>query len=67
MCWNDAYLILGLEDQWVGTLHNNLTHISSVAMHVGMVDMHIFFTWPYHMLFDKNYSHVAWQSFIYIK
>ena len=40
MCWNDAYLILGLEDQNVGNFKNNTTHTSSVAMHVGMVDMH---------------------------
>ena len=40
--WNDAYLILGLEHQYVGNYHNNATHISSVVMHVGMVDMHTF-------------------------
>ena len=40
MYWNDAYLILGLEDKYVGNYNNNATQISSFAMHVGMVDMH---------------------------
>ena len=40
MCWNDAYMILGLEDHYVGNLQNNATHISSVSIHVGMVDRH---------------------------
>ena len=39
MCWNYAYLILGLEDKCVGNLYNNVTHIYSVATNVGMVDM----------------------------
>ena len=42
MCWNDAYLIIGLEDQHVENWHNNATQIYSVVMHAGMVDMHIF-------------------------
>ena len=40
MCWNDAYLIIALEDQYVRYLHNNATQISSVEMHGGMVDTH---------------------------
>ena len=40
ICWNDAYLILGSEDQYVGNWHNNATHIFIVAMHVWMADMH---------------------------
>ena len=39
MCWNDAYVILGLEDQYVGNYNNNTSHISSLEMHVRMVDM----------------------------
>ena len=40
MCWNDAYLVLGLEYQYVGNYNNNATQISSVVMHVGVVDIH---------------------------
>ena len=39
MCWNDAYLILDLEYQYVVNSKNNAAQISSVAMHIGMVDM----------------------------
>ena len=40
MRWNDTYLVFGMEDQYVGNYNNNAKHISSVVMHVGMVDMH---------------------------
>ena len=40
MCLNDAYLILVLFDQYVGNWNNSATHISSVAIHIVMVDMH---------------------------
>ena len=40
MRWNDAYMILGMEDQYVGKYNNNATHISIVLIHVGMVDMY---------------------------
>ena len=40
--WNDDYLILGLEDKYVGNYNINATHIYSAAMHVGMVDMNTF-------------------------
>ena len=40
MCWNYAYLIIGLEDQYLGNYNNNATRIYSVTMHVGMVDIH---------------------------
>ena len=39
---NDDYLIIGLEEQYMANQKNNATKISSVAMHVGMVDMHTF-------------------------
>ena len=42
MCWNKAYLILGLEDQYVGNWHKKSTHISGVEMNVGVVDIHTF-------------------------
>ena len=38
--WNNDYLILGLEGQYMGIKKNNTTHISSVEIHAGMVDMH---------------------------
>ena len=59
---NDAYMILGLVDQYVGDWHNNTTQISSVVMHDVMVDMHIFFTCSCHMLFDIYDEHAASQS-----
>ena len=40
MIWNNDYLILGLEGQYMGIKKNNTTHISSVEIHAGMVDMH---------------------------
>ena len=40
ICWYDAYLIIGLEDKYVRNYNNNSTHISSVEIHVGVVDMH---------------------------
>ena len=40
MRWNDAYLILGLKDKYMGNYNINATHISIVAIHVGVVDMH---------------------------
>ena len=45
--WNDAYLILGQEYQYEGYLQNKTTHISSMAMNVGIVDMNTFSPWPY--------------------
>ena len=50
MCWNDAYLIIGKEDQYVGNWHNNATHISIVEMHVRMVDMNTVSPCPCHMM-----------------
>ena len=35
------YLIIDMEEQYVGNWNNNATHISSVEIHIGMVDMHI--------------------------
>ena len=40
MCWNYAHLIIVLEDEYVGNYNRNATKIPSMAMHVGMVDMH---------------------------
>ena len=63
MCWNDFYLILVMKYQYVGNWHNNITHISSVEMHVGMVDMSTLFPWPCQMLFCGYEYHEALQSF----
>ena len=41
MCWNDAYLILGQYDQYVGNYNNNERHISSVEIHIWVLDIHI--------------------------
>ena len=57
-------MILGLEDQFMGNRHNKATHIYSVAMHVGMVDIHTLYPWPYHMLLHRYDAHVASHSFM---
>ena len=56
--FNDDYPILGQEYQYVGDWHNNTIHISSVAIHVGMVDMHTLLTWPCQLLLNIYDSHV---------
>ena len=63
ICWNYAYLILGLEYQYVGNWHNNATCISSVAMNIGMVNMHKCLPWSCHMLLHIHDAHTASQSF----
>ena len=62
ICWNDAYLIIGLEYQCVENYHNNATHISSVVMHDVIVYMHIFLTCKCQMLFDKYDAYAESQS-----
>ena len=54
---NYSYLIIDLLDQYMDIVHNNETHISSVSMHVGMVDMHRLCSWPFHLLFYIYYNH----------
>ena len=63
MRWNDAYMILGLEDQYMGNYNNNATHISTLAMHFGMVDMYTLLPWPCQLLLHVYDAHVALQSF----
>ena len=63
MYWSDASLIIDLVDKYVKNLQKNVTHISSVEIHVGIVDMHIFFPCPCHILFDIYDDHVALQIF----
>ena len=46
MWWNNAYLVLGLDDQFMGKFHNSAKQISSEEMHIGMVDIHGL-TWVY--------------------
>ena len=65
MCWNDAYMIIGLEYQYVGNCHNNETQISSVAMNVGIVDIHTLYLWKYQMLLHIYDTHAASKKFIY--
>ena len=60
MCWNDVFLIPALKDQNVGNDHNNATHIYSLEIHVGMVDMHIFLPWPYQILLGRYDVHVPY-------
>ena len=63
MCWNYAYLILDLEDKYVVNWNNITTHIPSVEMDVGMVNMHTLFPWSCQMLLHIYDSHMASQSF----
>ena len=63
MCWNDAYLVPGLDGQYVVNFHNNSTHISSVAMHVEMVDVHTLSPCSCQLLLHIYDSHAASQSF----
>ena len=55
MCFNGAYMIRGLGDQYVGDWHKNTKHISSVLMHDVMC--------PYQVLFDICEEHVSSHSF----
>ena len=63
MCWNGDYLIIGVEDQYVVNCCNNTTQISSVAIHVVMVDMHTFYPWPFNMWLHRYDAHAASLSF----
>ena len=67
MCWNDASLIIGLEDKYVGNQNNTATHILIVAMNVGMADMHTVYPWLGQILLHIYDSHVASQIFICLK
>ena len=42
--------------------NNNVTHIYSVEMHVGMVNMQTLLPWTCQMLFDSYDRHVSSQS-----
>ena len=63
MCFNDACMILGLRDQYVGDRHKNTTHIYSVKVHDVMVDMHTLLPCPYQVMFDICEEHASPQSF----
>ena len=67
MCWNDDYLILGLGVQYVVNFNNNVTHIYSVEINVGTVDIHTLLLYKCQMLFHIYGGHVACQSFYIIK
>ena len=63
MCWNNAYTILVLEDQYMGNHNNNATQIYSVEMHVGMIDIHKLEPWTCQIMFHRYDFHAASQSF----
>ena len=63
MCWNDDYLILSLEVQYMGNYNNNVTRISSVETYVWMVDMHTLKLRTCHMLLYRYDAHAASLSF----
>ena len=63
MCWNDAYLIRCLEDQYMENWHNNTTQIYGVAMHVGMVDKHTLSPITGQMLLHIYDTHAESQIF----
>ena len=47
----------------MGTYNNNATHIYSVEIHVGIVDLHTLYPWPLHMLVPRYDAHAALLSF----
>ena len=63
MRWNNAYIILGLEDLYVGNYNNKEKHISSVAMHVGMLDIHTLQPWTCQPLLHRYEPHVESRNF----
>ena len=67
MCWDNAHLIIGLEYQCVGSWNNNVTQISSVVMHIGMVDTYTLSPCPYQLLMHVYDSRAASHIFIYLK
>ena len=67
ICWIDAYLTLDLGDKYADILKNNITHIYSAEMNIGIVDMHTLLPWPCQMLFHRYGDHVSLQSFICLK
>ena len=67
MCCNDSYLIIGLEDKYLGNWHNNARHLFGASMHVGIVDMHTLSPWPCEVLLHVYEDHVSSQSFICLK
>ena len=44
-CWSDIYIIIDLGDQCMDILHNNVTHIYSLAMRVGIMDRQKLLIW----------------------
>ena len=52
-------IILNLEDQYMEIVHNNTRHISNVVMHILIIDMQTFFSYPYQILFGIYAYHVA--------
>ena len=52
-----------LEDQYVGNSNSNVTHISSVAMHVDIMYIHTFYPWLCQMLLHICDAHAASHIF----
>ena len=63
MCCNDACIIIGPEDQYMGNWYNNATHVFSVAMNVGVVDIHTLLPWPCQILLHIYDTHAKLQRF----
>ena len=59
MCWNDTYLILDLEDQYMENYNNKSAHISNDEINVGMVDIHTLYPIPYQLMLRIYDTHVA--------
>ena len=62
MCLRYAYLTLDLRDQFVDIVNNNAANISSVAVHVGVVDMYKLWPWSCQIMFDKYDAHATSQN-----
>ena len=63
MRWNYSYLTLVTEDQYVVNYNKNSTHIYSVEMNVGMLNMHTFWPWPCQLFLNIYDARVASHSF----
>ena len=59
MCCNDVHLILVLEYIYIVNYKNNATQIFSVAVNVGMVNIHTFYPWPCQILLHRYDAHAV--------
>ena len=63
MCWDDYYMIIGLEDRYMVNWYNNATHISILEIHIGVVYMHTLGSFPCQMMLHRYDDHVESHSF----